>query len=88
MNQAAVIYSSAINLIAQARRAEARLPAEERELRKQAYESARQERFRRAQIIENVCPTCEGKLIRGKKDKRNGYKRAWKCKACSEIHSI
>lgn len=68
--------------------ANAKLPEEERERRKQEREAARQERIRQAQIIQNVCPSCEGKLIRGKKDKRNDYKRVWNCFNCGSQHSI
>lgn len=68
--------------------ANAKLPVEERERRKQANEDARQERIRQAQIIRNVCPSCEGKLVRGKKDKRNDYKRVWNCLNCWSQHSI
>ena len=35
-------------------------------------------------IQQGKCPYCEGKLIRGKKDKRNNYKRTWKCLKCNE----
>ena len=34
-------------------------------------------------IQQGVCPHCEGKLIRGKKDKKNDYKRTWKCLNCN-----
>jgi len=35
-------------------------------------------------INQGKCPKCLGKLIRGKKDKKNGYKRTWKCLSCDK----
>jgi RNase P subunit RPR2 len=46
-----------------------------------------EERIRLTKIIKNICPDCEGKLIRGKKDKKNGYKRIWACTNCGNSHS-
>ena len=82
------VYGLAVGLLAEARKAEARLPEEERRRRKEEQRLALEERYRQASIIRNICPTCEGKLIRGKKDKRNDYKRPWTCSICEEIHSI
>lgn len=82
------MISAAMGLLAEAKKAEARLPEEERARRKEERLKASEERIRQAQIIHNICPSCEGKLVRGKKDKRNGYKRAWKCKSCGDTHSI
>jgi transposase-like protein len=33
-------------------------------------------------VLKGDCPKCDGKLKRGKKDKRLDYKREWKCKSC------
>ena len=35
-------------------------------------------------IQQGICPHCEGKLIRGKKDKKNDYMRTWKCSSCEK----
>jgi len=35
-------------------------------------------------IQQGLCPECLGKLIRGKKDKKNGYKRTWNCLKCEK----
>ena len=51
-------------------------------------EAQRKERRRQACIRLNTCPTCEGKLDRGKKDKKNDYKRVWICQKCGESHHI
>lgn len=88
MNNAASIFSVAVGLLAETRKAEARLPEEERTRRKEERRKASEERLRQAQIIQNVCPFCEGKLIRGKKDKKNNYKRSWQCSNCRRTHSI
>lgn len=88
MNDAAAIYSTAISLLAEARKAEARLPEEERERRKEERLKASEERLRQSQIIANKCPSCGGKLVRGKKDKRNDYKRNWDCLDCGSQHSV
>ena len=85
---AGAMVSVAMGLLAEARKAEANLPEEERKRRREESRNTSEERMRRALIIQNNCPFCGGKLVRGKKDKRNDYKRAWKCSACNEIHSI
>lgn len=59
---------------------------EEREAMKQERENFRKEEVRCSQVRQGICPTCNGKLIRGKKDKRNEYKRSWECKECEEKH--
>lgn len=82
------IYGTAIGLLSEARKAEARLSEEEREHRKEVQRLNREERFRRASITQGVCPECESKLIRGKKNKKNNYKRDWECKKCEKTHSM
>jgi predicted SprT family Zn-dependent metalloprotease len=37
-----------------------------------------------AYMNQGKCPDCLGKLIRGKKDKKNDYKRAWRCEKCNK----
>lgn len=70
MNSASAVYSLALGLLAESRRAEASLPPEERARRKEARQLAADERYMRSSIIQNICPSCKGKLIRGKKDKK------------------
>lgn len=82
------IYGLALGLLAEGRKAEARLSEEERAQRKEASRLASEERSRRAYINQGTCPSCEGKLIRGKKDKKNNYKRAWVCSKCKELHTM
>lgn len=82
------VYSLAIGLLAESRKAEARLSEEEREFRKEKRRLASEERYRQSSIVQSVCPSCKGKLVRGKKNKKNDYKRDWKCSKCNEIHSI
>lgn len=48
----------------------------------------RDEDLRQARILKNICPKCSGKLIRGRKEKHNDYKRAWHCVDCNTNHSI
>lgn len=58
------------------------LPKEEQEriLKERADEK---ERKRVAWCLsQGKCPYCGNKLVRGKKDKKNGYKRIWTCKTC------
>lgn len=47
------------------------------------FEAFRAEQARQNKIRKNECPTCGGKLIRGNRDKNNGYKRDWICNDCS-----
>lgn len=82
------IYGTAIGLLSEARKAEARLSEEEREHRKEVERLNREERFRKASITQGICPECESKLIRGKKNKKNNYKRDWECKKCKKTHSM
>jgi len=35
-------------------------------------------------IQQGLYPKCLGKLIRGKKDKKNDYKRSWNCMKCEK----
>lgn len=83
-----VAMASASALMSGILRKKAHLSAEEKQRIEQEHETAGLERVRQARIIRNICPSCEGKLIRGKKDKRNDYKRVWKCSSCHEFHSM
>ena len=61
---------------------------EEREQRRLQIEASIREDKRQVTIHQGKCPTCEGKLIRGKKDKKMNYQRGWECKSCDEVHYI
>lgn len=80
--------STALGLLTAAREAEARLPEEERAYRKERRRMDLEERRRRSAIIQNICPSCKAKLVRGKKNKKNDYKRDWHCTGCATIHSL
>ena len=36
-------------------------------------------------IQQGLCPYCGSNLIRGKKDRKNDYKRSWSCTNCTKI---
>lgn len=65
-----------------------KLTPQERAERQKHNRLRAEERIRQSKILKNICPDCEGKLSRGKKDKKNGYKRAWVCNNCNTTHSI
>ena len=48
-----------------------------------------EERRRHNLVLQNICPgvECDGTLVRGKKNKKNDYKRDWKCEKCSSVYS-
>ncbi len=56
----------------------------EREAEKKAEEERKEQKRITACIQQGLCPDCLGKLIRGKKDKKNGYKRTWRCIRCNK----
>ena len=55
---------------------------------KRDLEIQREEEARQNYIRKGNCPSCDGKLIRGKKSKENDYKRSWKCTDCGLNHFI
>ena len=60
-------------------------------LTKTRYDLIANEAKRQDIIRKNTCPTCGSKLIRGIRDKKNGYKRKWTCSNpsnCGDIHHI
>lgn len=65
-----------------------KLSPEEKAEREEKRRIQSEQRIRQAKVIKNICPDCEGKLIRGKKDKKNNYKRIWTCKDCGNTHSV
>ncbi|MEM5592805.1 hypothetical protein AAHH67_15550 [Niallia circulans] len=52
---------------------------EERERESKKHEEMR---VRKAKVMNNICPDCDGKLNRGKKEKELNYERTWKCGCC------
>jgi carboxypeptidase C (cathepsin A) len=60
------------------------LPQEEQDRITAEREAIKEQKRVSACISQGKCPECLGKLIRGKKDKNNGYKRTWKCVNCDK----
>lgn len=60
----------------------------ERARRNVVYARWKAEEARKSSIRLNVCPLCEGKLVRGKRSKKNDHKREWSCQKCGEVHYI
>jgi uncharacterized protein with PIN domain len=75
-------------LLAAAAIRDSKLTKEEKADRAERRRLLAEERLRKAKVIQNICPDCDGKLVRGKKDKKNDYKRVWTCKACGSSHSV
>lgn len=73
-------------LIAAERKYHQETTPEERELHRQQRKLRELESIRQSKIRRHICPSCEGKLIRGKKDKKMEYKRAFHCSKCGESH--
>lgn len=65
-----------------------KLTPEEKVERKERRRLLEEERVRVSKITQNVCPSCDGKLKRGKKDKKNEYKRLWECIDCGTFHNV
>ena len=61
---------------------DSRLSKEEKVAREERRRLAEEQRIRKAKVHQNICPDCDGKLIRGKKDKKFDYKRLWSCNEC------
>ncbi|MGD6876870.1 hypothetical protein [Bacillus infantis] len=74
------MYSAIMSSIAAQ---EAKLTPEERELRKIRRQLMNEQRIKRQKVMDCICPVCDdGKLVRGKKEKKAGYKRLWTCSSC------
>lgn len=80
-------YALISSMMLASARANSKLTTEEKMERKEKRRLLEEERIRKAKIIKNICPECEGKLIRGKKDKKNDYKRIWNCESCKSSHT-
>lgn len=88
MNDMTRICVAGVGLLASTRKAEASLPEEERNRRREERRLEQEERHRRACIVQGICPSCREKLIRGKKNRKNDYKRDWYCSGCESTHSL
>lgn len=64
------------------------LTPEEREKRKHEREEVREAHRVAVCIRQGECPECHKKLVRGKKNRKNDYKRDWLCENCDSIHSL
>ncbi len=60
------------------------LPKEEQDAITAQREYEQEQKRVNACINQGKCPNCLGRLIRGKKDKKNEYKRTWKCLSCDQ----
>lgn len=54
----------------------------------QSKEELEKRQRTRNMIRQSICPICGGKLSRGKKDKKNDYKRKWTCTNCKSEYTI
>jgi len=59
-----------------------KLTKEQVEERERESEKREKMRIRKAKVMNNICPDCDGKLSRGKKEKELNYERTWKCGCC------
>jgi len=82
-------YMALLNsLVAATKIEESKLTPEQKILRNEARRIKEDQEIKRVKILKNICPECGGKLIRGKKDKKNDYKRSWKCVNCESVFSM
>jgi hypothetical protein len=81
-------YPSIEALVAASAMANASLTPEEKAERRSKREELEKKRRLVTMVRQGICPICGSKLHRGKKDKKNDYKRSWDCTTCGSIHSI
>lgn len=77
------------SLLLASQRQNKNMTPEEREARERRLEFAQAvlEHQRKELIIRQLkCPSCQGKLTRGKKNKKMNYHRSWVCSSCDEEH--
>lgn len=60
------------------------LPQEEQDRITSECEASQEQKRVNACVQQGLCPDCLGKLVRGKKDRNNGYKRTWNCAKCEK----
>jgi len=81
------IYPSITELLLMTQQSKNRfksLPQEEQDRITSEREAIKEQKRVNACINQGLCPDCLSKLIRGKKDKKNGYKRTWNCLKCDK----
>lgn len=80
-------YALISSLLVASAREKAKLTDEEKAERRERRRQAEEQRIRKALVLKGICPDCKGNLVRGKKDKKNDYKRVWTCKSCGNPHT-
>jgi uncharacterized protein with PIN domain len=80
-------YTIINSLLIASARENAKLTDEEKAERRERRRQAEEQRIRKALVLKSICPDCKGNLVRGKKDKKNDYKRVWTCKKCGKPHT-
>ncbi|RYI30568.1 hypothetical protein EVU96_09130 [Bacillus infantis] len=81
-------YALISSLMIASAKERSKLTEEEKAERKERRRLLEEQRVRKALVLKSICPDCEGKLIRGKKDKKNDYKRSWDCSNCGLSHNL
>lgn len=79
------VISSLINVLSVK---ESELTPEQRVERQERIRIQNEQRALKNNILKNTCPNCEGKLIRGNKEKENNYRRRWSCNNCNSSYSM
>ncbi|MFK3936630.1 hypothetical protein ACI2JA_03820 [Alkalihalobacillus sp. NPDC078783] len=77
-------YGVLNNLLLAAKRENAKLTPEERAEIRARNKELQIRKIRMVKVIKNICPECDGKLKRGKKEKVLSYKRTWNCSCCEK----
>lgn len=69
-------------IVKQAEKRRAKMTPEELEVERVETEERNKQYNINKHINQGVCPDCKSKLVRGKKDKNNNYRRTWTCSEC------
>lgn len=80
-------YALISSMVAASAHADSKLTTEERAEREERRRILEEERIRFSKISQGICPNCNSKLTRGKKDRKNNYKRTWTCNGCGLLHT-
>lgn len=81
-------YALISEIVAANARENAKLTPEERAKRNERIRKTEEQRIIRVKVTKSICPSCDGKLTRGKKDKKNDYKRKWACGECKNTYHL
>lgn len=82
-------YTALLNsIMVAARRSDSKLTPEELADREKRMKQREEQRILHYKVLKNICPSCDGKLFRGKKDKKRDYKRTWSCKDCESKYWV